>query len=123
MRAKCFRLKNAKGMQLRSASLCGQLVATEDWSVYGHLGMDTSWSLPLAFTLHSLLIDDDDAGARRTLARLLEQNFTLLIGLRKYWTGVERSLSRLRSFHRACQLSRRLASGVSRYGPVDGPNF
>ncbi|KAE8328082.1 hypothetical protein BDV39DRAFT_174900 [Aspergillus sergii] len=70
------------------------------WSpVNGHLLVVSS-----SILLYILLSDTDDQIVSGT-RQLLEQNFTMLLELRKYWSQVELSMIRSKVFHQACQIS------------------
>ncbi|RDW58935.1 fungal specific transcription factor domain-containing protein [Aspergillus mulundensis] len=68
------------------------------WSpVNGHLLVVSSSVL-----LYTLMFDTEDESIARA-KELLEQNFLMLLQLRKHWSLVELSMARLKAFHRACQ--------------------
>jgi alpha-L-rhamnosidase len=69
------------------------------WAVTGHLLVISS-----SIHLHTLLFDADDLQIADA-NKMLQQNFEMIIELRKYWPSLDLSMSRLRSFHRACQKS------------------
>ena len=69
------------------------------WSINGHLLVVAS-----AVHLHTLLFEEDEeqiSGAKE----MLEHNFELLLELQKFWPSLHLSISRLRTFHRACRES------------------
>ena len=69
------------------------------WVVTGHL-----LAIASSVHLHTLLFDTNEALIEESKT-MLRQNFKLMIRLRRYWPGVDLSMSRLRAFHRACQRS------------------
>jgi alpha-L-rhamnosidase len=82
------------------------------WDTNSTPGMECLWSpvnghllvVASSIHLHTLLFSGDGieiASARK----LLEQNFIMLLHFRKFWPLLEFSMSRLRAFHRACQMN------------------
>lgn len=82
------------------------------WDTNSCPGMECLWSpvnghllvVASSVLLYSLLFDTDDESIARA-KKLLEQNFIMLLQFRKHWSLVELSMSRLRAFHRACQMN------------------
>jgi hypothetical protein len=52
--------------------------------------------------IHELLFAEDEGQIRVARARL-ERNFEILLRLRPYWPMLDRTVGRLRAFHRTCQ--------------------
>lgn len=82
------------------------------WDTNSVPGMECLWSpinghllvVSSSILLYTLLFDTDNEST--SLARtLLEQNFIMLLQFRKYWSLIELSMTRLRAFHRACQMN------------------
>ncbi|KIW17029.1 hypothetical protein PV08_04220 [Exophiala spinifera] len=69
------------------------------WPMVGHLLAVSS-----SVHLHSLLFSED-AGRVSSVKHMLKQNFEMMMELRQYWPSIDLSMSRLRSFHQACQRS------------------
>lgn len=68
------------------------------WSpVNGHLLVVAS-----SVHLHTLACSQGDMNTS-SIIRMLEQNFIVLLELGQYYPSLENSMSRLRTFHRACQ--------------------
>ncbi|KAL3447123.1 hypothetical protein BJX65DRAFT_98064 [Aspergillus insuetus] len=82
------------------------------WDTNSVPGMECLWSpvnghllvVASSILLYTLLFDTDDESIARART-LLEQNFIMLLQFRKYWSLVELSMTRLRAFHRACQMN------------------
>ncbi|GAD98207.1 hypothetical protein AN5306.2 [Paecilomyces variotii No. 5] len=82
------------------------------WDTNSTPGMECLWSpvnghllvVASSIHLHTLLFSTSDAEIAKA-RRLLEQNFIMLLHFQKYWPFLEFSMSRLRSFHRACQIN------------------
>ncbi|KAE8376867.1 hypothetical protein BDV26DRAFT_282263 [Aspergillus bertholletiae] len=82
------------------------------WDTNSRAGMECIWSpvnghllvVASSVLLYSLLFDTDDESVARA-KKLLEQNFIMLLQFRKHWSLVELSMTRLRAFHRACQMN------------------
>ncbi|KAL2851219.1 hypothetical protein BJX68DRAFT_275258 [Aspergillus pseudodeflectus] len=82
------------------------------WDTHSVPGMECLWSpvnghllvVASSILLYTLLFDTDDKSIARART-LLEQNFIILLQFRKYWSYVELSMTRLRAFHRACQMN------------------
>ncbi|KAL2831349.1 hypothetical protein BJY01DRAFT_260560 [Aspergillus pseudoustus] len=82
------------------------------WDTNSVPGMECLWSpvnghllvVSSSILLYTLLFDTNEEGIA-TARTLLEQNFIMLLQFRKYWPLVELSMTRLRAFHRACQLN------------------
>ncbi|KAL2802979.1 hypothetical protein BJX63DRAFT_89872 [Aspergillus granulosus] len=82
------------------------------WDTNSVPGMECLWSpvnghllvVSSSILLYTLLFDMDEESIARA-RMLLEQNFIMLLQFRKYWPFVEISMTRLRAFHRACQLN------------------
>ncbi|KAL4999939.1 bacterial alpha-L-rhamnosidase-domain-containing protein [Aspergillus recurvatus] len=82
------------------------------WDTNSRPGMECLWSpvnghllvVASSVLLYTLLFDTDDESIARA-KRLLEQNFIMLLQFRKHWSLVELSMTRLKAFHRACQMN------------------
>ncbi|KAL5046700.1 hypothetical protein BDW71DRAFT_197353 [Aspergillus fruticulosus] len=82
------------------------------WDTNSRPGMECLWSpvnghllvVASSVLLYTLLFDTDDESIFRA-KRLLEQNFIMLLQFRKHWSLVELSMTRLKAFHRACQMN------------------
>ncbi|KAL1861109.1 hypothetical protein Plec18167_002811 [Paecilomyces lecythidis] len=82
------------------------------WNTNSTPGMECLWSpvnghllvVASSIHLHTLLFSNNDAEMTKA-RRLLEQNFIMLLHFQKYWPFLEFSMSRLRAFHRACQIN------------------
>ncbi|KAL2862810.1 uncharacterized protein BJX67DRAFT_289670 [Aspergillus lucknowensis] len=82
------------------------------WDTNSVPGMECLWSpvnghllvVSSSVLLYTLLFDTDSESISRA-KKLLEQNFIMLLDFKKYWSLVELSMTRLRAFHRACQMN------------------
>lgn len=82
------------------------------WAANSQKGTECFWSpvnghlLVVASTIHlHTLLYDTDAEKTTMTKKLLEQNFTMLLQLQKYWPSLEHSMMRLRAFHKTCLLN------------------
>lgn len=95
---KCKKHATALSQVMWNANSCAGMECT--WSpINGHLLVVSSSVL-----IYSLLFDTDEESIIRA-KKLLEQNFIMLLQLRRYWALVELSMARLRAFHKACQMN------------------
>lgn len=69
------------------------------WPMIGHL-----LAISSSVHLHSLLFDDKESTISNA-KQMLKQNFEMMIYLRRYWPIIDLSMSRLQTFHQACQRS------------------
>ncbi|CAG8898975.1 unnamed protein product [Penicillium egyptiacum] len=69
------------------------------WPMVGHL-----LAISSSVHLHSLLFDDNESNLGNA-KHMLKQNFEMMIFLRQYWPSIDLSMSRLWTFHQACQQS------------------
>lgn len=67
------------------------------WVVNGHLLAVSS-----SIHLHTLLFGNSDAEIEAVKV-MLKRNFEMMMDMRRYWPGLDLSISRLRAFHRQCQ--------------------
>ena len=67
------------------------------WVVNGHLLAVSS-----SIHLHTLLFGNSDTKVEAVKV-MLERNFEMMMDMRRYWPGLDLSISRLRAFHRQCQ--------------------